>query len=59
MTIRLVTEPDIHLTQSEFERYRREWERMAMFMVDPPSFEEFVRTRKERTVGKGGSPNAG
>lgn len=45
MAIKIIdTKPDIYLTQSEYDRYMRDYQKMGMFMVNPPSFEEYVRS---------------
>lgn len=55
MSIKIVDEkPDIYLTQTEHDCLRIEYDKMVMFMVDPPSFEEFVRQRKAVRYSRGG-----
>ena len=51
MSIKIIEDgPEIVLTQSEYARLAREYKRAVMMMVDPPTFEEWVRRhRKERT----------
>lgn len=47
MTIKIIEDgPDIVLTQSEAEHLRRQWTKCCQYHVDPPTFEEFVRGRK-------------
>jgi len=48
MSIRIIDEkPDIYLTQSEHDRLMREWRQACMFMVNPPNFEEYVRSHRK------------
>lgn len=48
MTIKIIEDgPDIFLTRSEEQHLRREWEKCCQYTVDPPTFEEFVRSRVE------------
>jgi hypothetical protein len=46
MTIRILPEPDIYLTPGEHARLRREYAKLISMCVDPPTFEEFVRSRQ-------------
>lgn len=46
MAIKIIPERDIHLTQAEHERLRREYQQLCTYMVDPPSFEVWVRQRQ-------------
>lgn len=47
MTIRIIEDgPDIILTRGEAERLRKEWQKVCQYNVEPPTFEEFVRSRK-------------
>lgn len=50
MAIKIMEEPDIHLSRDEHDRLRQEYERRCQFMVDPPSFEKWVRSYKDNTV---------
>lgn len=52
MGIKIIDEPDIYLTREEHERARREYEKCCSMMVDPPSFETWVRRRKESATIK-------
>lgn len=47
--IKILEGEQIAVTRAEYEQLRREYERMCMFMVDPPSFEAFVRMCKGRS----------
>jgi uncharacterized protein YciU (UPF0263 family) len=50
MSIKIIKDgADIVLTQSEYLRLMREYERCISFMVDPPTFEEWVRGRANHT----------
>jgi hypothetical protein len=44
MAIKIIDEPDIHLTPSEVNRLSKEWEKVCSMNVRPPTFEEFVRS---------------
>lgn len=47
MAIKIVREPDVHVTEGELERYRYEYERaMAMYAGPPITLEEFIRRRR-------------
>lgn len=49
MAIKIIDQqPDIYLTSAEHDRLRIKYDKMVMFMVDPPSFEEFVRQHQRR-----------
>lgn len=50
MTIRIIPEPEIELTQSEYERLQREWEAAQQGTTAPVTFEAFVRSRRRRTT---------
>lgn len=43
MTIRIIKEEPIYLTQTEHERLRREWDAVCSYNTSPPTFEEYVR----------------
>jgi hypothetical protein len=48
MTIRIIEEPDIHLTRAEEERFRGQYlseTRNWYGVTPPPSFETWVRAR--------------
>lgn len=45
MSIRIIEEPELVLTRQEYDRLYREYLQTVMFMVDPPSFEQFLRGR--------------
>lgn len=46
MSIRVIDEPDILLTRSEYERLRREWESEQQYTTAPTSFETWLRNRR-------------
>lgn len=46
MAIRILSETDVTLTQSEAERFRRDYDAMCSYMVGPPNFETYCRQRK-------------
>jgi hypothetical protein len=49
MTINIIPDgPPITLTASEADRLHREWQKCCQYTVNPPTFEEFVRTEKRR-----------
>jgi hypothetical protein len=54
MTIRVIPDPgDITLTQSELHHLQQEWKTVCMYIVWPPTFEEFVRSLRAReSLGK-------
>ncbi len=60
MAIKVVKEPDIHLTQGEIERLRPEYRRSQMYTTQPVSFETWLRSRNQTeeavTVTIGGRP---
>lgn len=45
MTIRIIDEPEIEMTQAKYERLRREWAATQQMTVAPQSFESWVRSR--------------
>lgn len=48
MSIKIIEEPTIHLTRSECDRLLQEYRQAFLFYSGvPPSFEEWVRGRKE------------
>lgn len=47
MTIRLIKEPDIHLTQAEHERLSRQWQAEQQYTTAPQSFETWLRRRAD------------
>ena len=49
MAIRIINEPDIVLTRSEYERLYREWESHQQYTAAPTSFETWLRSRQVRT----------
>jgi hypothetical protein len=46
MAIKIVEEPDVHLTREEYERLHAEWERCMMFNAAPVSFNAWVARKK-------------
>lgn len=50
MAIRIIKEPDISITQTEYERLLREWESEQQYTTAPTSFETWLRNRQGRTV---------
>jgi hypothetical protein len=46
MAIKIIDEPDIHLTAGEHARLQREWQKACAYTVNPPTFEDFVRRKK-------------
>lgn len=54
MAIKIIPEPDIHITQAEMERLRPEWEASQRMTVRPVSFETWLRQRRSR----GATPDA-
>lgn len=47
MSIRVIDEPDILLTRSEYERLRREWESEQQYTTAPTSFETWLRSHQQ------------
>jgi hypothetical protein len=43
MGIRVTKQPDVHVTEGELARYRREWQKACAYTVDPPTLEDFIR----------------
>lgn len=53
MAIKIIdTKPDIYLTQSEHDKHKHDYHQMCMFMVNPPSFEEYVRSHAKLAKGE-------
>lgn len=54
MTIRIVPDgPDIELTESEYARLRGEYAKaFSHFAGIPPTFEEWVRSRKQKLLNE-------
>jgi hypothetical protein len=52
MSIKIVKEPDIHVTAGDLARYRQEWMNfMSMYAGPPITLEEYIRGRRcARTV---------
>lgn len=55
MAIKIIRERDIHLTQAEHDRLRREYQQLCSHMVDPPSFEAYVQAIKAHQSGEAAS----
>ncbi len=45
MSIRIIEEAPLEMTQVEYERLSREWRENCKYMVAPPSFETWARSR--------------
>lgn len=58
MTIRLVKEPEIVLTESEYVRLLRQWESEQQYTAAPRSFEAWLRDRGHRPIGHAGHAEA-
>ena len=44
MAIKIIEEPDIHLTDGELHRYRQEYDRAMSYYAGPrPTLEEWIR----------------
>ena len=48
MAIKILEEPDVYLSLEEYERLQKEYASIIMYMVDPPSFDVWVRKLKAR-----------
>lgn len=48
MSIKIIPEPDLHITQADLEHLRHEWEASQRMTVKPVSFETWLRQRRER-----------
>lgn len=46
MSIKIIEEPDIYLTQEERDQLFREWKQAMMYTAAPVSFEIWVRQRR-------------
>lgn len=46
MTIRIIEDEILTLTRADFDRFRREYDQSLLYMVNPPSFESWVRARQ-------------
>jgi len=46
MAIKIKREPDVEITREEHDEFQNEYQKQCAFMVDPPSFETWVRRRK-------------
>ncbi len=54
MTIKIIRQPDLHMTASELARYRHEYEKaFAFYSGAPPDFEDWVRAQKEAHLDAG------
>jgi len=54
MNINIIdVQEEINITRAEYEKARREYESLCMFMVDPPSFEEWLAQRQSLRVEEG------
>lgn len=48
MAIKIVKEPDVHLTEDEVSRYKQSYQQDFMFYCGPvPSFEAYCRRKKQ------------
>ncbi len=43
MTIKIIDEGELRLTQAEYDRYLREWQKAMQMTVAPVDFETWVR----------------
>lgn len=52
MVIKIVPEPDLHITQAELDYLKPEWEIAQCFTLRPLPFEDWLRLRllRERTI---------
>ena len=51
MTIKIIKQPDVHVTESELARYQDEYQQAYMFFAGtPPTLEEFIRRTKTRRI---------
>lgn len=49
MSIKIIDQPDVHVTVNELHRYKHDYEKAYMFYAGPiPSLEEFIRQQKQR-----------
>lgn len=48
MTIHIIREPDIHLTQADYDRLHREWQSCQQYTTAPCSFEAYVRAHRHK-----------
>lgn len=47
MAIKIIREPDVHVTEGELSRYQQEYQRAFSYYAGPlPTFEEFVRRKQ-------------
>lgn len=52
MAIKIIGEPDVHVTQGDLERYREEYQKAFSHYAGPRvTLEEFIR-RKQRERGR-------
>lgn len=59
MTIRIIEEPEIRLTEGEYARLMEEYQRAMMFYAGPKiTFEEFVRRKNSAAQEDGGKDHA-
>lgn len=47
MTIRIIKEPDVHVTEADLARYRKEHDEFHRHYGAPIPFETYVRQREE------------
>ena len=43
MSIKIIEEPDVTVTRSQYEMYKREWEKSQAYTVKPSSLEDYIR----------------
>lgn len=48
MAIKIIEEPDIHLTRAEHDRFHRMWVESSRYTTAPQAFEDFVRSQLSR-----------
>ncbi len=45
MSIKIIPDDDIYISQAQSRQYHQEYKQLCMYMVDPPSFEEFIQQK--------------
>ena len=51
--IRIIKEPDVHLTEDEYRRLLAEYrQNFSFYAGTPPTFESWVRQRQQRQGGR-------
>lgn len=54
MSIKIIKQPDVHVTESEYQRYLAEYRQQYMFYSGtPPTLDDFIRARQRAARADG------